>query len=292
MRLAIRDDDTSFYTGPSELETLYAPLGSSVPVSLAITPFAVESFHLGDPDRFYQGDVPQPLGANAELTAYLREGIALGRWTVLCHGYTHAYLRDSHQRLIQECVWKDDVRLGQEAALGRRYLEDTLACPVRAFVPPGNAIRLSAMRAIGASFPNFLTTVPARRWREFLRFPSAAAMLARRVACELLYQGPSPKPQRFGRLWLLPSLSLTRSSRWEELVHRFSVCQRLGADLVLAVHYWELQGPVRDLFYRFLDFALRKGASFAHCNDLFLDRQRIHAVESIPISKDETTCNA
>lgn len=269
MRLAIRDDDTNFFTTPAELEEVYAPLGPSVPVSLAITPFAVESFHLGDILRFYQGGVPQPLGENAELAAYLRQGIGAGRWSAMCHGYTHAYVRESERALTQECVWKDDARLGREAVQGRRYLEETLGCPVRAFVPPGNTIRLSALRAIGATFPHLLTTVPARRWREFLPYPTAAGMLARRFAYEILHGGPCPRAERFGASWLLPSLSLTANSSWDSLVGRFAMCRRLGADLIVAVHYWELQGSVREMFYRFLDYAVQNGAVFAHCDDLF-----------------------
>ena len=271
MRLAIRDDDTSYFTSPAELEAVYAPLGAGVPVSLTITPFAVESFHRGDLLRFYQGAVPRPLGENAELTAYLRQGIAAGRWSVMGHGYTHAYVRVSEQSRIQECVWKDDARLGREAALGREYLEETLGCTVRAFVPPGNTIRLSALRAIGATFPHLLTTVPARRWREFLPFPKAAGMLARRFAYEVLHGGPNPRPERFGSAWLLPSLSLTASSSWDSLVDRFAMCRRLNADLIVAVHYWELRGAVGEMFYRFLDYAVQNGAVFAHCDDLFPD---------------------
>jgi hypothetical protein len=271
MRLAIRDDDTSYYTRPRELEEVYAPLGSGVPVSLAVTPFAVQSFHLGDPERFYQSGSPQALASNPELTAYLREGIGTGRFSVMCHGYTHAYQRKRDGQLVQECVWKDDARLGREAALGRSHLEEVLAAPVRSFVPPGNSIRLSAMRAVGRTFPRLLTTVPARRWREFLRFPRAAGLLARRLVSEWRLSGPSPRAEQFEGVWLLPSLSLTANSRWEDLITRFSVCQTLGADLIVAVHYWELRGAVRDLFCRFFDHALRNGAELAHCDDLFPD---------------------
>ena len=55
VRIAIRDDDTCFFTRPEELEAVYAPLGEWLPVSLAVTPFAVEAFHLGDPVRFFLG---------------------------------------------------------------------------------------------------------------------------------------------------------------------------------------------------------------------------------------------
>jgi len=269
MRLAIRDDDTSYFTRPSELEDIYAPLGTSVPVSLAVTPFAVESFFLGDPERFHQSDLPRPLGGNPELTAYLREGIGAGRWSVMCHGYTHAYARSASGDLIPECVWKSGERVGREAALGKRYLEETLNCTVRAFVPPGNAMRLPAMRAASRTFPRLLTTVPARRWREFARFPLAAGVLARRLAHQIRHGGPNPHPERLGAAWLLPSLSLTAVSQWAGLVERFDVCRRLGADLALAVHYWELRGEVRGLFYRFLEHAAARGAVFVHCDDLF-----------------------
>jgi hypothetical protein len=64
MRFAIRDDDTCYFTRPEELDRAYRWLPASVPVSLAVTPFAVQSFHLGDPVKFYQSGPPQPLEAN------------------------------------------------------------------------------------------------------------------------------------------------------------------------------------------------------------------------------------
>ncbi|MBK7927042.1 MAG: DUF2334 domain-containing protein [Bryobacterales bacterium] len=269
LRIAIRDDDTCFFTRPGELEAVYAPLGEWLPVSLAVTPFAVEAFHLGDAVRFYQGIEPQPLAANGEMCAYLRESIARGRFSVLCHGYTHAYARLTGGALVQECVWKSPRRLTAEAALAKSVLEQTLGCRVRTFVPPGNAISLRAAEGIGRSFPRLLTTIPLRRWREFLAFPSGWAALARRAWGQVRHGAPPPRPERVAGVWFLPSISLTGRTSWQDLVRYFDLCRRTDAGLVVAVHYWELEGEVRSLFYRFLEYASARGAEFVHCDQLF-----------------------
>jgi hypothetical protein len=269
VRLAIRDDDTCFFTRPEELEAVYAPLGEALPVSLAVTPFAVEAFHLGDPVRFYQGIEPKPLAAHGELVAYLRESIGHGRFSALCHGYTHAYTRTAGGELLQECLWKEAGRLASEAALAKRALEGTLGCRVRTFVPPGNAISLAAARGIGRSFPRLLTTIPLRRWREFLTVPSGWAPFARRAWGQLRHGAPPPRPERVGGVWFLPSISLTGRTTWQQLVRYFDLCRRHEAGLVVAVHYWELEGEVRSLFYRFLEYVSARGAEFVHCDQLF-----------------------
>lgn len=269
VRIAIRDDDTSYFTRPEELEEVYAGVERSMPVSLAVTPFAVEAFHLGDPVRFYQGVEPRPLGENGEMTAYLREGLAAGRLSVMCHGYTHAYTRTVHGALVQECVWKSDARLAGEAAQARRYLEATLGGSVRTFVPPGNAIRLAAAMGVGRSFPRLLTTIPLRRWREFVPHPGAWAALARRAWGQLRDGSPAPKAERVGSVWFLPSISLTALTRWEDLTRYFALCERTDGGLVVAVHYWELRGEVWAMLYRFLEYASARGARFVHCDELF-----------------------
>lgn len=269
MRVAIRDDDACAFTRPDDLERVYGPLGAGLPVSVAVTPFAMESFHLGDPVRFFQKGPPLPLSGNNEMVGYLKTGLRSGRFSVLCHGYSHEYKRHSRGGLVQECVWKDDERLAREGVLAKQHLEEALDCQVRTFVPPGNAMRVRAIRRIGSVFPRILATVPMRRWREFLVSPRTLGSLARRIAGQLSYGAPPPVPERLGPAWLLPSMSLTASSEWSALAERFALHQRLGGDLVVAVHYWELRGATRDLFHRFLDHAVAQGASFAHCDELF-----------------------
>ncbi|MCC7236056.1 MAG: DUF2334 domain-containing protein [Bryobacterales bacterium] len=269
MRVAIRDDDACAFTRPDDLERAYAPTGGNLPVSVAVTPFAVESFHLGDPARFFQKDQELPLSENGEMAGYLKAGIRSGRFSVLCHGYSHEYKRNSRGGLVQECVWKDDERLVREGVLAKRHLEETLGCAVRTFVPPGNAMRVPAIQRLGHHFPRILATVPMRRWREFLVCPRTFGSLARRVAGQFRYGAPPPAPERLGPAWLLPSMSLTASSDWSSIADRFALHQRLEGDLVVAVHYWELRGATRDLFHRFLEHAVAQGATFTHCDDLF-----------------------
>jgi hypothetical protein len=138
MRFAIRDDDTCFFTRPEDLERIYSRLPDCV-ASLAVTPFALKSDHLGDPSRFCQSGSPMALHKNRELVAYLSDGIDRGRYSILCHGFTHEYERRGAD-LIQECLWKDPERLRVEATFSKAYLEQVLETSVDTYVPPGNSI--------------------------------------------------------------------------------------------------------------------------------------------------------
>jgi hypothetical protein len=268
MRLAIRDDDTCYFTRPEELDRVYSHF-PGIPVSLAVTPFALKCENLGDPARFRQAAPPMPLGENGELVRYLAARIAEGRNSVLCHGHTHEYL---HRRAhwIPECVWKSPLRLGTEAAQGRQYLEKLLDCRVDAYVPPGNAISRPGIAAVGETFPYILGTLPLRRAREFAIDGPARAAWRLRMADQLRLGGPRPSPYRIGGVRMLACSSWTAIADWESICARMDLCHRLEGDFAIAVHYWELRGRVFDGLRRLVDRALALGFHPDHCGQLFV----------------------
>lgn len=154
MRFAIRDDDTSFFTRPEELDTLWGPFLPYIPISLAVVPVSLEPFHLGDPALFYQGREQHALKANPELVAWIKAHLTRGSVAVMCHGYSHEYRRTGPRHLEQEYVWKPFDRLRQETTEGKRILESTLGCPITTFVPPGNGISGAGLAAVRACFSN------------------------------------------------------------------------------------------------------------------------------------------
>lgn len=267
MRFAIRDDDTCFFTRPEELERAYSWLPPQIPVSLAVTPFAVESFHLGDPTRFYQADTPRPLGANSELVSFLREGGARGRWSFMCHGYTHEYRR-ADGRLIGECIWKPSGRLRRELRAGRDYLESELGVRVDTFVPPGNAICRGALDAFGGIFPSVVAALPLRRWKEFARERRLWPALATRAWHQARWAGPNVFPQDVNGIRLLASTALTPSADLPGILKAFERCRSAGADFSVAVHYWELEKDGLDRLRRLVDAAANAGCEFTTCQAL------------------------
>ena len=281
MRLAIRDDDTSYFTRPEELERIYSRF-AGLPVSLAVTPFALKSDHLGDAVRFRQTGPPRPIRENPELVQYLRDGISREQYSILCHGYTHEYKREGGG-LIQECIWKTVGHLLAETPIGKRHLEELFESPVDIYVPPGNAISRAGIAAIGQQFPYVLATLPLRRYREFVFDREARPAWWDRLIHQVRFRGPSPTPYRIGATQLLACCSWTSVSDWDTACTRMELCHRLGADFTIAVHYWELQGSILDGLHRLVDKAIGLGFEPAHCNKLF--ETAVAHPETVPASK-------
>jgi hypothetical protein len=289
MRFAIRDDDTCYFTQPADLERVYQRL-PGWPVSLAVTPFALRSDNLGDPVRFRQSGPPMPLEENAELVAYLREGIAAHNYSILCHGFTHEYLRRG-ETLVQECLWKDPARLGNEALQARAYLEQLLRTRMAGYVPPGNSISRAGIAAVGRSFPHILATLPLRRLSEFVFRASDAASWCQRLGDQIRFGGPAPGSYRVGSVGLRACTSWTTVADWHHTYSRLELARRLNADFIVAVHYWELKGRVLDGLLRLADQAISMGFEPAHCSDVVgaAGTPPVPEITPMQVGKEENT---
>ena len=141
MYFCSRDDDTSFFTSPDELERAYGEVTKWGPVSLAIIPFCRAGTSQGIPEKFRGRWSVHPFHTNTELVEWLRSGIAGGRYEPMLHGYHHDVPDGSRE-------FATGINLAQKVADGRKYLEDVLGAPVRVFVPPHNAIRREGLHAV------------------------------------------------------------------------------------------------------------------------------------------------
>jgi hypothetical protein len=269
MRFAIRDDDTSYFTRPEELDTLWGPFLPHVPISLAVVPVSLEPFHLGDPALFYQGREQHALKANTELVAWIKDHIRDGSVAVMCHGYSHEYRRTGPRHLEQEYVWKPFERLRRETMEGKRLLEATLGCPISTFVPPGNGISGAGLAAVRPCFSNVLTTLPLRRPHDLrLDWPHLRAYTSR-LYYQLRHGIANPFGEDLRGLRLIPSVSVTERASWEEIRDKFLLCHRLNANFIAAVHYWEVDQRLKDLLWRLVDLAQRLNCEFRTCPEMF-----------------------
>jgi hypothetical protein len=137
----IRDDDTSFFTSPEELEQVYGEISLWGPVSLAVVPFCRAGRSKGVPDSYRGRWSVHPLHENQALVNYLREGIKAGRFEAMLHGYYHDEPDGREEFEI-------DHDLEHRVREGRRYLEELLATTIRVFVAPRNTIGRSGLQAI------------------------------------------------------------------------------------------------------------------------------------------------
>lgn len=141
MQFCIRDDDTSFFTSPEQLERAYGDVTRWGPVSLAVVPFHRAGTSKGVPEKFRGRWSVHPIHENPDLVEYLRQGTAAGRYEVMLHGYYH----DEPDGRFE---FQTDHDLAYRVRHGREYLEDLIGSPIRMFVPPRNTIGRNGLRAI------------------------------------------------------------------------------------------------------------------------------------------------
>jgi peptidoglycan/xylan/chitin deacetylase (PgdA/CDA1 family) len=235
MEFCIRDDDTSYFTMPDDLEKVYGPFTKGGPVSLAVVPFHRAGTSGCVPDQFRGRGTVHPLHENQPLVRYLRNGVSTGRFEIMLHGYHH----DEPDGLPEFMNRKDP---DQRVSRGRKYLEDLLGAAVRVFVPPGNTIGSAGLRAIAreglhlggtagiragwslASAASWRTWIKLRNWR---------------------------RNGGVGVPWILdlgdhreiPGNAVTPAADFADNQARFRTALAMGGVFCIATHYWEMNAP-------------------------------------------------
>ena len=149
MKVALRDDDASYFTQPERLEQVYHDVWDRLPVCLAVVPHAMGFVDKAIPERYWHADRAFPLEENPAIVASLRELTAAGRVTIAQHGFTHEDYPDGHE-------FQAAPDLESRLARGQAYLEELIGTKVRIFVPPHNALSKRGLRAISAAGLNLL----------------------------------------------------------------------------------------------------------------------------------------
>jgi predicted deacetylase len=269
VKVAIRDDDTCYFTRPDVLEQVYHDVWDRVPVCLATVPFAIGYERRGIPPEHWRSGVAFPLDQNAALTRFLRDQLARGRVTIALHGYTHQDYPDGFE--FQAAP--DPAR---RVAQGRRYLEGTLGTRISIFVPPHNALSKRGMAAVASAGLNllgsFLSFRPSMRpWdrltlRNWWRVRRYRARTGRAKTDRFVY----PFVLRYTRHAEFGCHSLIPGTRLQDLVSGFEEARRAGGDFCLATHYWEVDAAMKDVLLRFIDYASRvPDVRFTSCEALF-----------------------
>ena len=257
MKVAIRDDDTSYFTAPDALTRVYGDIWDRVPICLAIVPFAIGYEQPGIPAEHWHSGQSMPLHCNPPLVAFLRELIAARRATVALHGYTHQDFPDGYE-------FQAAPDLPARIERGRAYLESLLECRVTVFVPPHNALSRRGLEAVSAARLNllgsFLSFRPSLRAWDWRTPANWWAIQRYRRATERNRRDPLVYPRaltyathaEFGCHSLVPGTTV------EALRRAFDEAQRCGGDFCLATHYWEVDAALKRVLDAFLEFAARQ----------------------------------
>jgi hypothetical protein len=269
MKLAIRDDDTCYFTAPDTLARVYHDVWDRVPICLATVPFAIGYERKGIPQEHWRSGQAFPIEQNGALVAGLHELIAARRVTIALHGYTH----EDFPSGFEFQAAPDPERRVRE---GLHHLGGVLRTNIYVFVPPHNALSKRALAAVDRAGLNilgsFLSFRPTMRpwdtrtlsnWWRVRRFRASTGRVKsdRFVYPRVLrYAGHA----EFGCHSLVPGTTL------EELVAGFEEARNTGGDFCLATHYWEVSDAMKAVMLRLLDHAARYAdVRFVPAEELF-----------------------
>ena len=266
MNVILRDDDTCFYTKPSDLEAAFGGL-PAVPVSLSVVPFAAYE-HRGTypfrPEEPREGYAD--IADNQPLVSYLNEQFASGRYCLMLHGIHHEY----HPRGDGE--WDTEMRVLPYSRIlegildGKRHLEQLFGREISTFIGASNDISAdceAALDEIGLhtnymiykkfnrrfNLHNVLNYLRANIYRAFTHKRYAGVLRCRRH-CEVLS---------------FPFENL------EQMKECYRKCKESGHPLVVYTHYWSLNanpGEKAELA-AFVNWAMADGADFITMNELW-----------------------
>jgi hypothetical protein len=235
MYFCIRDDDTSYFTSPDELEKVYGEVTHWGPVSLAVVPFHKAGTSKGVPRQFRGQWTVHPLHENKALVDYLRRRVKEKKFEIMLHGYHH----DEPDGVPE---FSTNSNFSEKIRHGRKYLEELIDTSVRVFVPPHNTIGPMGLTAIAnaglhlggiGGFRSGWRILSSRSWYVWLR------LRAREIGGQLgipwiLDLGDHREIAGHG---ITPSSSLKKSKMILDSTLNY------GGVFCIATHYWELAVP-------------------------------------------------
>ena len=254
MKFAIRDDDTSYFTRPEQLEQVYHDVWDRVPIGLAVVPHAAGFVDKAIPEKYWDAGRAFPLEENAAIVQALRNHVTAGRVTIAQHGYTHEDYPDGYE-------FQAAPDLESRLARGQAYLEGVLGTRIRVFVPPHNALSKRGIKAVSAAGLNllgsFLSFRPSMRpwepqtlpnWWRIRRFRSRTG---RSKSDRMVY----PHVLRYARHAEFGCHSLIPGTTFEQLQAGFDEARAAGGHFCVATHYWEVDAALKPVLLRLIDYA-------------------------------------
>ena len=294
MRIAIRDDDISYWTNASELNELYDEVfNKGIKISFAVIPFSVKSYNLGDWNRFYQDEELKPIHENKELIYYLREKILSKNISIMLHGFSHQYkvaitkkgnkflatgdnlkkLRNTDGKNLLwfgEYSWKKYEDMQKETRMSKEYIEDLFHTKISVFVPPSNDISKSGVKAVSEAGLNLSGTIHLKKYNRPKNIYSFKNWF-NRAFWKIYYKKQYPYLMNYKTHKELVAYGLVPGVEIEELKKQLEFCYRKKSDFVLATHNWEVKKNIKlnKIFYDFIKYSQDNSFDFLRIDDLY-----------------------
>lgn len=269
MKFVIRDDDTSFFTRPEDLECAYDFVENGC-ISLSVVPNTVFShkhlvFPYGEEDREGFFDIRE----NTNLIEYLKKKKREGRYDILLHGFSHEY-RKINDQWKSEMIWKSKEQLEEELANGKKILEESLDTNITVFVAPNNHIGKNAVSVIESLSMDFSGII-----QKFDRkiTPRYLVNFVKRWSYRLVKKIQLPGVLNYGKH---KELCAYACDSFERLKYEYQECKRLGSPFVIYTHYWYLlKNPkAKELLKQIYQYAIDDGAELVPLSECFEERKK------------------
>ena len=234
----IRDDDTSFFTSPDELEQTYGTVTKQGPVSLAIIPFCRAGMSRWVPQAYRDRWSVHPLHENTALVEYLRDGIKNGRYEAMLHGYHHDEPMNRREFL-------EGSDLERKIRDGKQYLEEVLGTVIRVFVPPHNAIGRKGLKAVTAAGLDLGGVAGMRHGWPWTAPASVRIWWQLRRRRQRGLPGV-PYVLDLSDHKELAGNPVTPGSTLKQSLRVFDEADGVGGVFCAATHYWEFAQPTKD----------------------------------------------
>ena len=261
---AIRDDDTSFFTSPIDLERAYDFVKNGT-ISLSVVPFTynnhLDVFPYGEKEEGYYS-----ITNNKELINFLTNN---NKYDILLHGFNHEY-RLINNIKTPEMIWKDKERLLNEITEGKKVLESSFNKSIKVFVAPSNRIDLKGISALEMNNLNFSGIISWKKDRKFnIRYLFS---YIKRWSFRLFKGFAYPGFLNYGKhkeLYAYPVLNV------EYLKKVFDYCKKKKHPFVIYTHYWYLnENPSeKQKVIEIYNYAISNGAVLESLNEIF-DRSK------------------
>lgn len=258
MKIALRDDDTCFYTKPEELKKAFE--GLNIPISLSVVPFAVFS-HAGTypygPEPVETVERYADVGENSSLIEYIKKGIEYGHFEVSLHGVHHEYFAGQAKEWIPETEFYDLEWLLTNIGFSREHLESIFGVHIQTFIAPSNAVSNACAMALdelgmdtnSTINKHFTRNVSAPYLRNYI-FSNIFRMVHGTRLC---------LPQQYKGHMELASFDFENE---DVILRQYESCQKHNQPLVIYTHYWDLlQSPEKKKqLISFINRAVQDGA--------------------------------
>lgn len=264
VKLAIRDDDTNYFTKVSDLEKLISDLGN-FPISFAVIPTVTDVSTFGACPETKGNTEPKYIGDNKELIEWLKNKVIKNKCDILLHGITHGYKFKGKTRL-PEMIWRaEEVDISINIGYWKDRLSQLFDYDITCFVAPSNIIAKRCIDAIEENNMNFSGIIPINFQRE-VTFRNIFNYM-RRWYFRAKYKIPFPGVMDYSNHKEVNACTL---QCLEYLIKIFDFCEYYSLPMVINTHYWSLRDNEknRTILMSFMDYAWKKGIEPVRVSDL------------------------